>query len=155
MEDKKKTISELANNPLNIRATNDVWKGQNGKFKGFVRFTHDVWGYRAAIKILLGYIGEGFSTPGHIIMKWAPETENNVAAYTRIVCNPKVSTLVADRDLMGVRQFFELIYMMTLVERGKAGDYDLILKAWGMARKTLTRKQYVGYLYLKNFVYYK
>ena len=141
---KQKTISDLAHNPLNIRATNDVWKGQRGQFKGFVDFVDDIYGYRAAVKILLGYIGDGFVTPRAIISKWAPVTENDVEAYLSRVCNSTISTLRADEPICSRWQFRELIYMMTFVERGKAGDFALINKGYALALKALTRKQTMG-----------
>ncbi|MEE0235493.1 MAG: hypothetical protein UD961_04965 [Bacteroidales bacterium] len=145
-----KTISEIAHNPLNIRVTNDVWKGQEGQYKGFVSFVDDVWGYRAAIKILLGYIGDGLTTPRQIINRWAPATENDVDSYLHLVCNEKLSVLRPDESLVGLRQFVEMIYFMTVVERGKGADFRVVYKAWGLAIKTLTRKQHEGYKFLKN-----
>lgn len=144
MNNKQKTISEIAHNPLNIRVTNDVWKGQKGQYKGFVDFVDDVDGYRAAVKILLGYIGDGLVTPRDIISKWAPETENDVEAYLFRVCKPTISSLIADEPIRSRKQFRELIYMMTFVERGKAGDFALINKGYALALKALTRKQTKG-----------
>lgn len=144
---KQKTISEIANNPLNIRATKDVWRGQVGQYKGFVSFIDDVFGYRAAFKIILGYIGDGLITPRAIISKWAPETENDVTAYLSTVCKPTISTLREDEPISSRRQLRELVYLMTLVERGRAGDFELINKGFALALKFPSRKQVEG---LKN-----
>lgn len=147
----KVTLSELNNNPLNVRVTNDVWRGQCGQRKGFVRFVDDVYGYRCAMKILLGYLGQGIDTPRRIINTWAPETENDVESYIKAVCNPMQSSLMPDDPIMSRRQFRELVYMMTKVERGKFGDFEKINAAWCMLKeKDLSKTQKAGKIFLED-----
>ncbi len=147
----KVTLSELNHNPLNVRATKDVWRGQQGAFKGFVKFVNDVYGYRAAMKILLGYLGQGIDTPRKIISKWAPDTENDVESYIKSVCNPMLSSLIPDECIMSRRQFRELVYMMTKVERGKFGDFKDINAAWTMLKeKDLSKTQKQGKIFLED-----
>lgn len=147
---KQKSISEIAHNPLNIRVTNDVWRGQVGQYKGFVRFINDIFGYRAAFKIILGYMGDGLITPRAIISKWAPETENDVMAYLSTVCKPTISTLREDEPISSMRQLRELVYLMTLVERGSAGDFGRINSGYALALSSLSKKQAKGIKNITN-----
>ena len=78
-------------NPLNIRyhAANH-WLGLDAKcpqVKGFCRFHADVYGYRAAIKLVVNYMQRyGLTTPRAIISRCAPPSENNTALYVAAVC---------------------------------------------------------------------
>lgn len=125
----KKTISEKCSNPMNIKyVPSQKWVGEEGNYKGFVVFRNDALGYRAAIKILLGYIGKGFDTPDKIIRRWAPESENDVKSYVSTVC--KYSKMGRDMVIDSVPKLLRLIKWMTFVERGLAGDITLIKGAF-------------------------
>lgn len=138
-------ISEICNNPLNIKMTKDNWKGRTGEHKGFVSFMSDRWGYRAAVKILLGYIADGLWTPKMIISKWAPSVENDVSAYCRAVEMASGGKLKRNEDLMTWGDLVELMKCMTLVERGVIGDADMIHSGIRLALPTLNEKQKKGY----------
>jgi hypothetical protein len=70
------------NNPLNIRATRERWKGQTGvDAAGFVIFEAPEYGIRAAARILNSYAARGVVSVQDIVTTWAPPIENNSAAY--------------------------------------------------------------------------
>jgi hypothetical protein len=73
------------NNPGNIRRTGDQWLGaavRQDDPQGYVVFNHPVYGIRAIAKILITYRDRyGLNTISGIISRWAPERENNTAAY--------------------------------------------------------------------------
>ena len=80
------------NNPLNIRRTNEHWKGEQIEQtdKTFVQFKTMAYGYRAAWKVLdtywLNFRREykPYSVR-NIIGRWAPPAENDTDAYIRNV----------------------------------------------------------------------
>ncbi|WP_269619941.1 hypothetical protein [Zhongshania sp. BJYM1] len=79
-----------ANNPLNIReAANggDQWQGESAENtdSAFEEFDAPEYGYRAAAKIVASYQRRGLQTLSEIIGAWAPESENNTAAYLKTV----------------------------------------------------------------------
>jgi len=81
-----------ANNPLNIReAANggDQWQGESAENtdSAFEEFDAPEYGYRAAAKIVASYQRRGLQTLSEIIGAWAPESENNTAAYLKTVSN--------------------------------------------------------------------
>lgn len=71
------------NNPGNIRySASNNWQGQTGQHNGFVVFDTPTNGLRAMFRLLTNYIGSGTNTIAKIAAKWAPNNENNTAAYT-------------------------------------------------------------------------
>lgn len=74
-------------NPGNIRHSRDVWQGEAAVQAGpdFVTFKAPEWGLRAMAKILLNYQRAGIDTIRKIIARWAPQSENNTAAYVHSV----------------------------------------------------------------------
>jgi len=75
------------NNPLNIRRSSD-WLGlrPTQTDDAFCQFDNIIYGYRAALVILRRYIREyRCNTIRLVISRWAPASENNVAAYVRAV----------------------------------------------------------------------
>lgn len=75
------------NNPLNIRySSGNKWIGQTGKNKGFAVFSDMVYGWRAAIILLVKYQRTGYDTIRKIVTRWAPPSENDTEAYIRDVC---------------------------------------------------------------------
>ena len=80
------------NNPLNIRLSNDKWQGQvlpqRGSGEGaFCVFYNMEYGWRAAFRILTNtyYNKYKLRTIRAIVSRWAPNNENNTAAYIRHV----------------------------------------------------------------------
>lgn len=78
------------NNPLNIRRSNDKWKGLSAvqDDKEFFQFLCAAYGWRAAFVILTKsyYTKRGIKTIEGIIRRWAPSNENNTEGYIRRVC---------------------------------------------------------------------
>ena len=116
-------------NPLNIRATESKWIGQDGKNKGFVKFKKFVYGYRAAFRILQVYNKnyKAYSI-GRIIQRWAPESENNTSGYIKRVCeltglDPYTRIDVSDQEC--VTDACNVVRAMASVETGV--PYDQIL----------------------------
>lgn len=71
MNDKTEAyMSDLLNNPFRITSkadVSDICLGGIGVKDGIIRFYDDVWGYRAATKLVLQSIGEGYNTPVMIL----------------------------------------------------------------------------------------
>ena len=116
-------------NPLNIRATESKWIGQDGKNKGFVKFKKFVYGYRAAFRIMRVYNKnyKAYSI-GRIIQRWAPESENNTCGYIKRVCEltglePYTRIDVSDKEC--VTDACNVVRAMASVETGV--PYDQIL----------------------------
>lgn len=73
------------NNPGNLRATGDNWKGMIGTNGGFVVFENIAWGIRALAIDLRGDINEGKNTVERLISEFAPPFENDTFAYIKKV----------------------------------------------------------------------
>lgn len=76
-------------NPGNIRVTKDKWKGlrEVQTDPDFFQFTAMKWGYRALLRTLQNYRKKhGCRTVADFIRRWAPENENDTAAYITAVC---------------------------------------------------------------------
>lgn len=69
------------NNPGNLRATGDQWKGMIGTNQGFVVFSDISYGIRALGIDLRGDINEGKNTLEKLILEFAPPSENDSFAY--------------------------------------------------------------------------
>jgi len=90
MSTKKQARGLRNNNPLNIiKSKSQIWLGETnlGGETHFCQFSSMQYGFRAALKLLRTYYSKyGCTTISRIIRRWAPETENNVQAYIRSVC---------------------------------------------------------------------
>lgn len=77
------------NNPGNIRdSAGDTWEGQTGTDGAFAVFSAPEYGIRALGKLLLNYYYKyGLNTVDDIISRYAPDSENNTAAYVGSVAN--------------------------------------------------------------------
>lgn len=75
------------NNPGNLRHSTDQWLGEvPGDDKAFKTFSDPAYGIRALAKLLLNYERKyGLRTISGIISRWAPENENDTAAYVDAV----------------------------------------------------------------------
>ncbi len=107
------------NNPLNIEA-GDFTKGQPG-FVGsdgrFARFETPEQGTAAASKLLDTYESKyGLNTPAGIIGRWAPQGENNSAAYAATVAK-KLG--IGPNDPITPEMRPRLIAAMSEVENGR------------------------------------
>lgn len=73
-------------NPLNIEYNkNNKWRGMVSNDGRFCIFENDVYGFRAAARILKSYERRGITRVSDIIKHWAPASENNVDAYVSAV----------------------------------------------------------------------
>lgn len=80
-------ISNITCNYFNIR-TSDVftWIGQNGSYKGFVKFSSCEFGVRAFILLLYTYRSRyNIHTVQSFVERYAPASENDVSAYVRFI----------------------------------------------------------------------
>lgn len=114
----------LNNNHLNIRRTNSHWNGmaQVQNDKSFCVFISPAWGYRAAIKILLGYHAK---LPVYnllaILSRWAPASDGNrpriyadiVAKHANIDVLQPIPTPLQDKEL-----WVKILSAMCHVETG-------------------------------------
>lgn len=81
------TRGERNNNPGNIRKSGSNWQGKvDGVDPSFETFADPESGLRALAKLLKNYqVNYGLRTVRAIVSRWAPNTENNTAAYVKSV----------------------------------------------------------------------
>lgn len=123
------------NNPLNIRVGN-VWQGEvkNPTDPAFEQFISMKWGIRAGFVILRRYIRRyGNNTIRKIVSTWAPNNENNTAAYVDAVArktgfNPDLPVRYEDKNVM-----VAIVAAMIQVECGQAVSDIIIQDAYEMA----------------------
>lgn len=72
------------NNPGNLRP-GDNWQGMIGVNNNFIVFENIAYGLRAMAIDLRTKINSGYNTIRSIITRWAPPSENDTAAYIRLV----------------------------------------------------------------------
>jgi len=110
------------NNPLNIRRTDDAWKGlaATQSDDAFFSFEQPKWGIRAAARILQVYQEvHGLRTLAEIVDRWAPPAENDTASYITAVSiwadiEPHAVIDVTDYDTA-----HRLLRAMVRMENGK------------------------------------
>ena len=112
------------NNPLNIRKTETRWQGQiDGDDKDFCTFVSPVYGWRAALIILMRtYRKRGWNTIQEIIAHWAPDNENDTAAYTRNMV--RLTGIPPDR-VLNMADYMPLAKAMARFENGFLNDAGL------------------------------
>ena len=112
------------NNPLNIRRTETRWQGQiDGDDKDFCTFASPVYGWRAALIILMRtYRKRGWNTIQEIIAHWAPDNENDTAAYTRNMV--RLTGIPPDR-VLNMADYMPLAKAMARFENGFLNDAGL------------------------------
>lgn len=121
------------NNPGNIRRTSVKWQGEvsNPTDKEFEQFVSVEYGYRALIVVLRNYKKlHGCHTISDMIRRWAPDNENNTAAYVTSVCRQlqvpsSFCPDIDDRDTM-----CNLAAAISFVENGITAEIDKIYRAW-------------------------
>ena len=130
------------NNPLNIRLSNDKWQGQvlpqRGSGEGaFCVFYNMEYGWRAAFRILTNtyYNKYKLRTIRAIVSRWAPNNENNTAAYIRHVSD--YTGIGPDKVLASPQEcptdWLLIGYAMAVVENGKALPAVPMLKGFSLA----------------------
>ena len=112
------------NNPLNIRKTDTRWQGQiDGDDKAFCTFDSLVYGWRAALIILMRtYRKRGWKTIAEIVAHWAPNNENDTAAYIRNVV--KFTGIPQDQKLQ-MADYKPLAKAMARFENGFVNEEGL------------------------------
>lgn len=126
------------NNPGNIDYNElNQWVGQLGLELGvakprFARFSHAKFGIRALAKLLLNYRGKtgipgvgkpGIDTPLEFINRWAPDVENNTAAYAAAIAK-RLGVGVKDSiDVSDPKVLKELVIGIIQHENGQ-NPYD-------------------------------
>lgn len=120
-------------NPGNIEYTGTQWQGladppHDGRF---MRFESPQYGIRAMARVLTTYEQtHGLNYIGGIIQRWAPEHENNSAAYAGFVAN-KLGIRATDRFDVQARMP-ELIEAIIQYENGRQ-PYSLATIRQGVA----------------------
>lgn len=137
------------NNPFNIKISDTKWQNKivPSKDPVFETFSSPEYGIRAGVKILLSDSDAGRNTVHLILARFAPETENNLEAYEKAVCERlKVSSnTVLDLD------DYEIMYALTsaiiLHENGSIPYSDSIINkgitmagVYNVPRKPLTQE---------------
>ena len=110
------------NNPGNIRINNDKFVGEmkpsvDPNFKQFVSMAY---GYRAMFMILRNYGKRGYNTIAIILHRYAPENENDTAAYIDYVS--KMGLHMNPNDVINLNDkqtATQLVYAMSYFENGK------------------------------------
>ena len=121
------------NNPLNIRRSKTLWKGQvlpqGGSGEGaFCVFSSVEWGIRAAFCILRTYATKyRLNSVRDIITRWAPPSENDTQSYIRHVC---MMTGFGGNQRLTEMDWPKLIKAMAKIECGADLDDEVIKKAW-------------------------
>ena len=112
------------NNPLNIRISNNNWKGEikPSTDGSFCQFTSMDMGFRAAMCCIRTYIRKyNCNTIEAIINRWAPWSDgNNPTRYAQRVCNTWPNEFTKDTviDYKNMDQMTKLVYAMAIVENG-------------------------------------
>ena len=122
------------NNPGNIRRSRDVFQGEvvNGRDRAFKQFRSMPHGYRAVFKILSNYyLMYGLTTIRKMIGRWAPENENNTAAYVSLVSS--YSGIGPDDPLGFEReQMIRIVAGMSRVENGRDAVMSDVIAGWDL-----------------------
>lgn len=122
------------NNPGNIRRNSDVFQGEinPGRDKEFKQFKNMAYGYRAMYKILLNYYNKyQLNTIRKMISRWAPENENNTAAYVSLVSS---YSGVGPDDLISFdrEQMIRIVAGMSRVENGIEAVMSDVIAGWNL-----------------------
>jgi len=116
------------NNPLNIRRTGVVWRGQtlDQPDEAFVSFKTPEFGIRAACRILTHYQMSGIKTIKDMIARWAPPSENQTDIYAETVA--KACGCHVDDIIDIVKSLHLIVPAMIHVEQGQQPFSDAVIK---------------------------
>lgn len=123
------------NNPLNIRHSGDLFKGEVRPIadKAFKTFESMAYGYRAAFKMLDTYRRKyGCRVLADFIRRWAPPTENDTAAYIRTVSRRAQLAADAVVDTRAEMQMRSIVAAMSFVENGVEPDEEQVRVGWNL-----------------------
>jgi hypothetical protein len=114
------TRGERNNNPGNLRLGSN-WQGLAAKQtdSDFCVFTDVKYGIRALAKVLIVYQHKGFDTVRAIVERWAPENENNTAAYVSAVASTMKVDPNTHLDVTQYDQMFPLVNAIIRHENGR------------------------------------
>nr|DAU63920.1 MAG TPA: virion protein [Caudoviricetes sp.] len=121
------------NNPGNIRRNSEVFQGENpSRDKEFKQFKTMAHGYRAVFKILSNYHRVyKLTTIRKMIGRWAPENENNTAAYVSLVSS--YAGIGPDDPLSFDReQMIRVVAGMSRVENGREAVMSDVIAGWNL-----------------------
>ena len=121
------------NNPGNLRRSRDNWQGLRPKQTDpqFFQFTEMKWGYRALIKTLQNYRRvHGLRTLADMIARWAPENENNTAAYVKTVCQDLQVPATYEPDVDDRDTMCALAAAISRVENGLPARMEDVRAGW-------------------------
>nr|WP_257214479.1 virion protein [Vibrio coralliilyticus] len=113
------------NNPLNIRESEGdrtEWKGESALDidKSFEEFTHPVYGFRAAARILRSYERQGYKTLTQMIHRFAPPSENETDLYVKHVSQ---WSGIGANQLVDVNNQEQLAKLLHAMSRKEVGNY--------------------------------
>ena len=122
------------NNPGNIRRNSDVFQGEvnPSRDKDFKQFKSIAYGYRAVFKILSNYHRVyKLTTIRKMISRWAPENENNTAAYVSLVSS---YSGIGPDDLLNFdrEQMIRIVAGMSKVENGREAVMSDVVTGWNL-----------------------
>lgn len=122
------------NNPGNIRRNSDVFQGEvnPSRDKDFKQFKSMAYGYRAVFKILSNYHRVyKLTTIRKMIIRWAPENENNTAAYVSLVSS---YSGIGPDDLLNFdrEQMIRIVAGMSKVENGREANMYDVIAGWDL-----------------------
>lgn len=123
------------NNPLNIRVGN-TWLGEvpNPTDSDFEQFVNIKYGLRAAFCILRRYIRRyQRNTITKIVHSWAPSSENDCAAYIKVVAHRSGIDPDALIDYADIVTMCKLVQAMAFVECGRELDLKIIEESYKIA----------------------
>lgn len=131
----KKARGLRNNNPGNIRINEDLFRGEirpstDKSFKQFETMAH---GYRAIFKILRNYHTRyALTTIRQMITRWAPEKENNTAAYIEAVSD--YAGIPADDpiNINDREQMIRIVAGMSKVENGVGAVMTDVVQGWNL-----------------------
>lgn len=121
------------NNPLNIRVSDQGWKGKVNPSKdpSFEQFETMAYGIRAAIVLVRNYIKKHHAnTPTTIISRWAPPSENATSKYLEFVCSKSGLTPHQFISFDSKFNICRLLWAMSIYENGEDVGFSLFLDAW-------------------------
>lgn len=122
------------NNPGNIRRNSDVFQGEvnPSRDKEFKQFKSMAYGYQAMFKILSNYYNYyQLDTIREMISRWAPENENNTAAYVSLVSS---YSGIGPDDLISFdrEQMIQIVAGMSKVENGREANMYDVIAGWDL-----------------------
>lgn len=123
------------NNPGNIRINSDMFRGEvrPSRDKSFKQFESVVYGYRAMFKILQNYHTRyALTTIRQMITRWAPEKENNTAAYIEAVSDYAGISADDPININDREQMIRIVAGMSKVENGVGAVMTDVVQGWNL-----------------------